>query len=156
MGGRVAAKIVAELTARPIFLLILSPAAMASGYVQTEFDLAFKQKHSPVGKKIIPILYQPSEPRADMTLFQMISFLAPQSYEQAFAELTMALGVSGGTVQSPPAPSVIALAPSAHVAPPDRFPPRLRVGLSRGLSQRRRGDGAADLRRARWPVSHGE
>jgi hypothetical protein len=117
-------KIVAEITARPVFLLILSPAAMASGYVQTEFDLALKQKHTPTGKKIIPIIYQPCEPRADMTLFQTISFLGPTPYEQAFAELLTALGLSSAPVPSPHVPPVISATPS-HVAPPDRFPPRL-------------------------------
>lgn len=118
-------KIVAEITARPIFLLILSPDAMASGYVQTEFDLAFKQKHSPAGKKIIPILYKPCQPREDMTLLQMVSFLEPKPYEQAFGELLKALGFSGAPVEVPRAQPAIPTTTPSHVAPPDRFSPRL-------------------------------
>jgi formylglycine-generating enzyme required for sulfatase activity len=103
-------KIVAEITARPIFIVILSPAAMASGYVQTEFDLAFKQKHSPAGKQIIPILYQPCQPREDMTLLQMVSFLEPKPYEQALGELLAALGALASASGSS-APSIAAPAP---------------------------------------------
>ena len=117
-------KIVAEITARPIFLLILSPDAMASGYVQTEFDLAFKQKHNPAGKKIIPILYKPCQPREDMTLFQMVSFLEPKPYELAFGELLKALGFSGAPAEPPRAQPAMPATPQ-HAAPPDRFPPRL-------------------------------
>ncbi len=103
-------KIVAEITARPVFIVILSPTAMASGYVQTEFDLAFKQKHSPAGKQIIPILYQPCQPREDMALLQMVSFLEPKPYEQAFGELLAALGAVASASGSS-APSIVTPTP---------------------------------------------
>jgi formylglycine-generating enzyme required for sulfatase activity len=93
--------------------------------VQTEFDLAFKQKHSPAGKKIIPILYKPCQPREDMTLLQMVSFLEPKPYEQAFDELLKALGLSDAPAEPPRPQPAIPASPPAHVAPPDRFPPRL-------------------------------
>src|SRR5579859_2291155 len=75
-------KIVDELTTRPIFIVVLSPAALASKWVLTEFTLAFKQWHDPAGKFIIPVLYQPCVPRADMRMLQMVSFMGKR-YERA-------------------------------------------------------------------------
>jgi len=95
-------KIVTEITARPIFVLVLSPAAMASRYVLSEFTIAFKLWHERTGRRIVPVLFQPCAPRADMTLFQMIWFVAPKPYEQSFTELLTALGdaSSGGVPTS--------------------------------------------------------
>src|SRR5262249_13056922 len=45
--------IVAELTARPVFLMVSSPAALASRSVLAELDLALQQQRSPAGKLII-------------------------------------------------------------------------------------------------------
>jgi formylglycine-generating enzyme required for sulfatase activity len=55
----------------------------------------------------------------------MVSFLEPKPYEQAFAELLRALGLSGAPVEPPRAQPVVPPTPPTHVAPPDRFPPRL-------------------------------
>jgi formylglycine-generating enzyme required for sulfatase activity len=117
-------KIVTELTARPVFILVLSPAALASRYVLTEFTLALKQWHSLPGKLIIPVLYKPCEPREDMALFQMVSFLEPKPYEQALSELLMALGLFSSPAEPPRAHPAAPVAPP-HVAPSGRFPPRL-------------------------------
>src|SRR5205085_10673198 len=51
-------KIVAELTARPIFMVILSPDAVQSPWVDDAINLAWKQKNSKVGKLILPLLYR--------------------------------------------------------------------------------------------------
>lgn len=80
-------KIVTELTARPIFVLVLSPDAMQSEWVRREFLLAFLQR-----KQIIPLLYrQSSSVWEDVKLYQRISFLSPKTYEQAFNELLIAI-----------------------------------------------------------------
>lgn len=83
-------KIIYEITTRPVFVVILSPAAMNAKYVLTEFDIAFRQWHSAAGKHIIPVLYQPCETRDDIKLLQTVSFVA-KPYEQAFDDLLRAL-----------------------------------------------------------------
>jgi tetratricopeptide (TPR) repeat protein len=86
-------KIVDELTARNVFIVVLSPDALASQWVNAEIDLAWRQRLSKVDKLIIPILYRQCEVRADLDLLQIIKFLPPKSYETAFDELLIALGL---------------------------------------------------------------
>jgi uncharacterized protein YjbI with pentapeptide repeats len=83
--------IVQELTNRPIFIVILSPDAMKSSWLQDEVDLAWMRKNSPEGKIIIPVLYRSTEVRADLRTLQFISFLPPTRYEDAFKELLHAI-----------------------------------------------------------------
>src|SRR5215831_5626840 len=52
-------KIVEQITARPIFIVVLSPEAARSPWVNDEVNLAWKQKNSPTGKRIIPVLLRP-------------------------------------------------------------------------------------------------
>lgn len=92
-------KIVHEITTRDIFILILSPQALESPWVLTEFTLAFTQKHKQTGKRIIPIMYQQCEPRADMSMFQMINFFG-QPYDKALNELLSALTPTQGPCAS--------------------------------------------------------
>src|SRR5258708_1429310 len=86
-------KIVEELTARDVFLLMLSPEAMNSVWVRREINVAFNEN-----KNIIPLLYRACTIRADLRILQMISFLAPKPYETAFQEVLSALGLP----QEPP------------------------------------------------------
>ena len=67
---------------------------MTSQWVNSEVDLAWKQKHTLTGKNIIPILYQICEIREDLDLLHIINFLAPIPYEEAFQNLLLALGIS--------------------------------------------------------------
>jgi tetratricopeptide (TPR) repeat protein len=97
-------KIVEELTARNVFIVVLSPDAAASQWVNAEFDLALRQRFSKVGKLIIPILYRQCEVRPDLDLLQIIRFLPPKSYETAFNELLMSLGLPTNAPSSQPAP----------------------------------------------------
>jgi len=87
-------KIKQELKACSVFLVVLSPDAIASKWVNDEINIAWKQKNSPTGKHIIPILYRACEVPEDLETLQVISFLPPNSYEQAFKELLKALGVT--------------------------------------------------------------
>jgi len=87
-------KIVDELTARPVFMVILSPDAIISPWVRDEINLAWKQKNSKAGKLILPLLYRECKVREDLDTLQVISFLSPRSYESAFNEILRALGVS--------------------------------------------------------------
>lgn len=87
-------KIVKELTARSVFIVVLSPDAMNSPWVNDEIDLAWRQKNTGVGKRIIPVLYRKCEVREDLYIHQIISFLQPRPYETAFNDLLKALGLS--------------------------------------------------------------
>src|SRR5258708_25412781 len=85
--------IVRELTAREVFLVVLSRDAVASKWVEDEIDLEWAQKNSPAGKTIIPVQYRDCDVRADLTTRQMLSFMAPKGYDAAYGELLSALGV---------------------------------------------------------------
>jgi tetratricopeptide (TPR) repeat protein len=81
-------KIVEELTARDVFLLVLSPEAMNSIWVRREINVALNES-----KYIIPVLYRTCSIRADLKILQIVSFLAPKVYEAAFQEVLSALGL---------------------------------------------------------------
>jgi tetratricopeptide (TPR) repeat protein len=81
-------KIVEELTARDLFLLVLSDDAMNSLWVRREIDVALNEN-----KYIIPLLHRTCTIRADLKILQIISFLAPKTYDAAFQEVLGALGL---------------------------------------------------------------
>src|SRR5437879_6822469 len=81
-------KIVEELSARDVFILVLSPTAMNSKWVRLEINVALNED-----KYIIPLLYRPCSIRADLKTIQIISFLTPKPYEAAFQEVLGALGL---------------------------------------------------------------
>jgi serine/threonine protein kinase len=93
-------KIDDELIARDTFLIILSPDAVKSSWVNAELKLALNEHYSKQ-KNIIPVLYQPCTPRRRLDLFHRISFVAPITYYDAFAQLSKALGV----IHKGPAPA---------------------------------------------------
>lgn len=112
-------KIVAEITAREVFLVVLSPDAVASKWVEDEIDLAWQQKNSAAGKVIIPVLYRDCEVRADLKTRQMISFVpsAGISYSAAYGQLLTALG----RPSTMPPPSPVTHVRQVQVAPAPRF-----------------------------------
>jgi tetratricopeptide (TPR) repeat protein len=87
-------KITKELTARPVFLVVLSPDAVESPWVNDEIDMAWHQKNSKSGKRIIPLLHRSCDVRNDLKSLHVISFLSPKTYEAAFEELLKALGLA--------------------------------------------------------------
>ena len=95
-------KIMQELRTRNTFIVVLSPDSVASPWVNSEIDLAWRQKHSPSGKLIIPLLYRQCEIRDDLDTLQFISFLPPRTYEESFNELLIALGLSPYIATSKP------------------------------------------------------
>lgn len=113
-------RIVAELTARQLFLVILSPDAMASKWVNDEIDLAYRLKNSPQGKIILPVYYRPCNVRVDLTGFQYVSFLPPRQYTDALRELLDALARYGARPPAPPpappAPAPVVQYPAAQPA----------------------------------------
>jgi tetratricopeptide (TPR) repeat protein len=89
-------KIVEELTARDVFIVVLSPDSMNSNWVRREITMAFNEN-----KYVLPVLYRSCSIRADLKILQIISFLAPKLYNQAFGEVLFALGISAGTPVEP-------------------------------------------------------
>src|SRR5437879_6194483 len=81
-------KIVEELSARDMFIPVLSPDAMNSIWVRREINVALNEN-----KYIIPVLHRPCTIRADLKILQIITFLAPKPYEAAFQEILGALGL---------------------------------------------------------------
>ena len=82
-------KIVTELAAREVFIVVLSPDAMKSKWVRREMDTALNED-----KKIVPLLWRACEVRADFKTIQTISFIPPRTRESAFNELLTTLGLS--------------------------------------------------------------
>lgn len=86
-------KIMQELKSRNVFIVVLSPDAVASKWVNDEINLAWIQRNT-TGKLIIPIQYRKCEVRDDLDTLQIISFLPPKSYEEALKELLLVLRLS--------------------------------------------------------------
>jgi tetratricopeptide (TPR) repeat protein len=88
-------RITAELTARPIFVVLLSRAALASKWVLDELALAWQQKNASAGKVILPVLVEPCEAPPFLATLQFVSFVATRPYEEALDELVRAIRTSG-------------------------------------------------------------
>ncbi|MBV9229428.1 MAG: TIR domain-containing protein [Chloroflexi bacterium] len=88
-------KIKEELRERFVFLVILSPDALVSPWVTDEIRIAWRQKNSQ-GKQIIPVLWRPCDMPDDLDTLQVVSFVPPRVYEDAFNELLMAVGLPVG------------------------------------------------------------
>jgi hypothetical protein len=84
-------KIIHEITTSNIFIVVLSPRAMQSDWVNDEIDTAWRLKNSPTRMRIIPVLHQPCEVRPDLYNLQIVSFAEPRAYQAAFEELLQAL-----------------------------------------------------------------
>jgi hypothetical protein len=84
-------KVMEELKARPIFIVILSSNAMSSGWVKDEINVAWRHKNSLLGKRIIPILYKPCEAPDYLHTIQNISFEAEQQYDLSLQKLLQTL-----------------------------------------------------------------
>lgn len=98
--------ILAEITARDTFIILLSPEALGSKWVNDEITIAWRQKNT-IGKRILPLLVLPCLVREDLTTLQIISFVAPRAYAEAFAALKHALTTidAAPQVASPPLPA---------------------------------------------------
>src|SRR5712692_10423842 len=89
-------KIVEELMAREVFLLVLSSDAMNSRWVRREINMALNEN-----KSILPVLHRDCSIRPDLKILQIITFLAPKSYEVALREVLVALGLPTGAPIEP-------------------------------------------------------
>lgn len=93
-------RIVQEITARPLFLVVLSPHADASKWVQQEMGIAFRQ-HVESGKQLLPVRIAPSPRRADWAAIHEFDFQAYIQPERYAAALTDLLGVFGAESNAP-------------------------------------------------------
>ncbi len=82
-----------ELSERNTFVVILSPDAVESKWVNDEIDIAWHLRNT-TGKRIIPVVYRSCNIDLDLNTLQFISFLDVESYEKAFNKLLLALGHS--------------------------------------------------------------
>src|SRR5258708_798126 len=64
-------KILDELASRNVFIVVLSTDSMASGWVNDEISLAWRQRNSRAGMQVIPVLYRTCEVRKDLELLQI-------------------------------------------------------------------------------------
>jgi len=97
-------KIVAEITARDTFLVILSPNALASKWVPKEMSIAYRL-HVELGHRLLPLLLLPCQQRADWAIIQSIDFADyPATYEQKLSEVLDALKIDA---TQPLAPTVV-------------------------------------------------
>jgi tetratricopeptide (TPR) repeat protein len=86
-----------ELSTRNIFMVVLSPEAVTSKWVNDEIDIARRRTNDsdPASRmRLFPVLYQPCEIRPDLRSLHIISFVPPKRYEAAFEELLFALGLA--------------------------------------------------------------
>lgn len=88
-------QILHEVESRPIFLVILSPDSMQSPWVSDEITMAWRQRNSPEGKRIIPVLYRTCQIRRDLSILQYVSFLSPRPYDEALDELLATIRGAG-------------------------------------------------------------
>jgi formylglycine-generating enzyme required for sulfatase activity len=103
-------QIVAEITARPYFLVVLSPQASASRWVPQEMGIAFRQ-HVELGKRLLPVRLADAPRRADWSGIQEFNFAEPRPYAHALDELLSALNVDLAQHVAPPAPAPVVQTP---------------------------------------------
>ena len=97
-------KIVAEITDRDVFLVVLSPQALASEWVLKEMGIAYFQ-YVKAGKKLRPILLKTCSLTTDWELIQAINFTdGPAVYAAKLEELLGTLDLESAA--NAPAPTV--------------------------------------------------
>ena len=83
-----------EIVTRNVFVVLLSPDAFASPWVDQELSLAFRRAVSdPEGTVLIPVLHRPTDLWPFLENFQYVSFLEPRPFDAAFAELLEAVAL---------------------------------------------------------------
>jgi cold shock protein len=77
---------VEELLNSDVFLPIVTVNSMRSPWLKDEINLTWSRKNSQSrwGMRIIPVQYEPCHVRLDLRTLQIISFLPPTPYEEAF------------------------------------------------------------------------
>ncbi|HEX9414363.1 MAG TPA: TIR domain-containing protein, partial [Ktedonobacterales bacterium] len=143
-------RILHELGERDVFLVILSPKAMASKWVRDECTIAWSRKNAsdPADRMvIIPVLIETTNVRLDLRTVQMVRFLGGKPSPKALDELLEALRLGytrmeelepvGGRLLGPPFEEA-ALQPPEHfigrAADLQWLVERLRAGGATGIT----------------------
>ncbi len=79
-----------EIQERDVFVLILSPEAFASRWVEAEFMQALRQERSVGGKAIVPVLHEETDAWPWLLNYQWVRF-TERLFDDAFAELLEAV-----------------------------------------------------------------
>lgn len=93
-------RIVQEINASDVFILVISPDAMKSPWVDDELQVAWRHKNARTAKKkqIIPLHFRECKKVHDyLKNLQWVQFLPPETYQSAFNKLLKDLKVSFDT-----------------------------------------------------------
>ncbi|HLY30444.1 MAG TPA: SUMF1/EgtB/PvdO family nonheme iron enzyme [Ktedonobacterales bacterium] len=83
-------EIVKQITTRDVFMVILSPNALASAYVQWEMDMAY-HLYLTQHKRLLPIHYQPCALEIDWEIIHWLPCRDPQQDEVGYAQDVIAI-----------------------------------------------------------------
>jgi hypothetical protein len=116
-------RIMQELSAREVFVVLLSPDALRSAWVRDEIRLAWQQKNGASDKVIVPVRHRACDAPVYVGMVQLVSLIA-QPYEEAFANLLVAIRAGQTRLLEPEAPPALRLGPPVDAAllpMPQRF-----------------------------------
>jgi toxoflavin biosynthesis protein ToxD len=106
-------------------VLVLTPNAVASKWVNIEVNAAINRRQQGFMQAVLPVLAAPIQPGTIPPVWDNLHrYDAVANYQGEVGRLLRTLGLSGAPAGSPHAAPAMPAAPP-HVAPPDRFPPRL-------------------------------
>lgn len=117
-------RIIAEITERPYFLVVLSPHAWESKWVPEEMGIAYRQKVE-LGKRLLPVRLADSPRREDWKGVQEFDFTQsdnPVRYAAALADLLHAIiPTLTDPVMSAPSASPAPAEPERQLSPTERL-----------------------------------
>jgi hypothetical protein len=125
------AAVEAMVRERDAFVVVLSPAAMASSWINHLVDVAWAKRNSAAGKLIVPLLLHPCEVRDDLDTLQRVSFVPPRAYVTALNALLMDLRASAASGSRQPhlADTATAVPSGALVSRPSARRARIRAAI---------------------------
>ncbi|HKV83640.1 MAG TPA: toll/interleukin-1 receptor domain-containing protein [Ktedonobacterales bacterium] len=88
------------------YIVVLSPGAVLSKWVQKEIDLACMRKVADDGFVVIPVLLRPCAVPESLHRFPLLSFLSPATFETILSELLSRLDVTPSPKSPKPVPSI--------------------------------------------------
>jgi hypothetical protein len=107
-------------------VLVLTPNAVASKWVSLEVNAAIHRREKGLMRGVLPVLASPVAHDSIPPVWDNLHrYDAVRDYPGEVARLIRTLNITDSPVESPHVPPTMPPAPSVHVAPPDRFPPRL-------------------------------
>ena len=109
-------KIERELDTRTVFIVVLSPDAISSAWVNDEIDIAWRRKNHPnpaSRMRLVPVLHRPCTIRPSLESLQVVSFLPPKAYDIGLQEILLALGLPSQPVSNQETPSALQTPPTA-------------------------------------------